>query len=187
MSSRTFVRALPYVIVGIAAGYLYYVAANIRYSERAGTLGPDFWPRLVLVLILAACLYEIVRILFARAGGEVGGVLETLVEASPADPAASAGAPPRLYPGMLLGGIALTSAYVALVQTLGFFTATVPYIALFLVIGGYRRVGVTAAVSVVGALVMFIFFMKVVYVSLPLGVPPFQQVTLFLMQLFGIR
>ncbi len=185
MSSRRFVRASPYVTVGTAAGYLYYVAANIRYTERAGTLGPDFWPRLVLVLILAACVYEIVKILFARAAGEVGGVLETLVEASPADP--SAGAPPRLHPGMLLAGIALTSDYVALVQTLGFFTATVPYIALFLVVGGYRRVGVTAAVSVIGALLMFFFFMKVVYVSLPLGVPPFQQVTLFLMQVFGIR
>lgn len=187
MPSRRFVRASPYVIVGTAAGYLYYVAANIRYSERAGTLGPDFWPRLVLVLIIAACVYEIVKILFARGAGEVGGVLEALVEASPPEPGAAAGAPPRLHRGMLLGGIALTSAYVALVQTLGFFTATVPYIALFLVVGGYRRLGVTVAVSVIGALLMFFFFMKVVYVSLPLGVPPFQQITLFLMRLFGIR
>lgn len=187
MASRRFVRALPYAIVGTAAGYLYYVAANISYSERAGTLGPDFWPRLVLVLVLVACAYEIVKICFARAAGEVGGVLETLVETAPPDPSAAPGAPPRLHPGMLLGGIALTSAYVALVQTLGFFSATVPYIALFLVVGGYRRPGVIAAVSVGGALVMFFFFMKVVYVSLPLGVPPFQQITLILMQVFGIR
>lgn len=185
MPSRRFVRALPYAIVGTAAGFLYYVAANIRYSERAGTLGPDFWPRLILTLILAACAYEIVKILFTRAAGEVAGVLDTLVEASPQD--AAAGPPPRLHPGMLAGGIALTGAYVALVQTLGFFTATVPYIALFLVVGGYRRARVIAAVSIVGALLMLFFFMKVVYVSLPLGVPPFQQVTLMLMQLFGIR
>ena len=187
MPSRRFVRALPYAIVGTAAGFLYYVAANIRYSERAGTLGPDFWPRLILILILAACLYEIVKILFTRAAGEVAGVLDTLVEALPQDAGAAGTTPPRLHPGMLVGGIALTAAYVALVQTLGFFTATVPYIALFLLVGGYRRPGVIAAVSIVGALLMLFFFMKVVYVSLPLGVPPFQQVTLMLMQLFGIR
>ena len=34
---------------------------------------------------------------------------------------------------------------------------------------------------------MLFFFMRVVYVSLPLGVGAFQQVTLWLMQLLGIR
>jgi putative tricarboxylic transport membrane protein len=63
----------------------------------------------------------------------------------------------------------------------------VPYIAAFVALGGYRRWGIIAAVSVIGTFVMLFFFMKVVYVSLPLGVGPFQQVTLFLMQLLGIR
>jgi hypothetical protein len=46
---------------------------------------------------------------------------------------------------------------------------------------------VNAAVSLLGTLAMMFFFMKVVYVSLPLGRAPFMQVTLFLMQAMGIR
>ena len=65
--------------------------------------------------------------------------------------------------------------------------ATAPYVAAFLVLGGYRRWGVIGATSVVGTLCMLFLFMKVVYVSLPLGEGVFQQVSLALMQIFGIR
>ena len=179
-------RIAPYVLVGVIAAYLYHVATNIRYSERAGTLGPDFWPRLILALILVACLYEIVKVVFARRVSEAPGLLDALGATAAVEPEI-AEEPARRHPVLLLAGIALTSVYVAAVQMLGFFTATVPYLALFILIGGYRRPGVIAAVSVLGTLLMFFFFMKVVYVSLPLGVPPFQSVTLFLMQVFGIR
>lgn len=190
MTNRSgFRRAAPYLALGAAAAYLYYVAANIQYSARAGTLGPDFWPKLILALIVAACAYEVVKILVLRSEAEVGGVLEELAGESLEHPQESAqpAAPAKPRPWLLLGGIALTSVYVALVQKLGFFSATVPYLALFIALGGYRRWGIIAATSVLGTLLMFFFFMKVVYVSLPLGVPPFQSVTLFLMQLFGIR
>ena len=181
-------RAAPYVLVGAAAGYLYYVAAHIEYHARAGTLGPDFWPKLILGLIIAACIYEAVRIFVLRRSTQVEGVLGAIIEKTSAERDLQVpGEPPQSRPGLLLAGIALTTAYVALVQTLGFFTATVPYVAAFVALGGYRRWGVIAAVSVIGAFVMLFFFMKVVYVSLPLGVGPFQQVTLTLMQLLGIR
>jgi putative tricarboxylic transport membrane protein len=180
-------RAAPYVVVGAIAGYFYYVAAHIQYSARAGTLGPDFWPKLLLGLMIAVCAYEVVKIFVLGRSVQVGGVLETLVERSadlglPTEPADT-----RRRPALLLAGIGLTAAYVTLVQTLGFFTATVPYLAAFIVLGGYRRWGVIAIVSLAGTLAMVFFFMKVVYVSLPLGTGPFQQVTLALMQLLGIR
>ena len=88
---------------------------------------------------------------------------------------------------MLLGGIALSVAYVWALPRLGFFTATVIYVAAFIALGGYRRWTVVATLSVVGTLLLLFLFMKVVYVSLPLGQGPFLQVTLALMQLMGIR
>jgi putative tricarboxylic transport membrane protein len=63
----------------------------------------------------------------------------------------------------------------------------VPYVAAFIALGGYRRWGVVAAVSVIGTVLLLFFFMKVVYVSLPLGQEPFLQVTLLLMKIMGIR
>ena len=182
-----FTRAAPYIVVGAAAGYLFYVAANIQYQARVGTLGPDFWPKLVLAFLMAVCAYEVVKIFVLGREAQVEGVLGTLVERAAESGDTGESAPAQGHPRMLLAGIALTAAYVALVQTLGFFAATVPYLLAFVRLGGYRRWGVNAAVSVVGTLLMLFFFMKVVYVSLPLGAGPFQQVTLFLMQLMGIR
>lgn len=182
-------RALPYALVGAAAGYLYYVAAHFEFHQRAGTLGPDFWPKAVLVLTLAACVFEVVRTLFfGNATAEIDGVLEEIVEKS-AEQHGDSGAPiaAERHPVWLVLGMAATLAYVAVVQKLGFFLSTSVYLAFFLAIGGYRRWGVLAATSVIGALVLMFIFMKLVYVSLPIGEAPFSAVTLFLMQAMGIR
>lgn len=196
-SSRTsrsgFLRAAPYAIVGIGAGALYAVAARIAYPAREGTLGPDFWPKLVLALIIIVCVYEIVRIVVLRRRAEVEGVLGSVLgdAAAAVVPPGEGGSPATVsgerHPWLLLGGIAITVAYVALVQRLGFALATVVYLATFIAVGGYRRWGVIAAVSTIGTLAIMFFFMRVVYVSLPLGQGVFQQVSLALMQLLGVR
>lgn len=186
-----FIRALPYVIAGAAAGYLYYLAANFQFHERPGTLGPDFWPEAILALMIVACLYEVVKIAaFGARAGEVGGVIEEIVEESAGKHTAESplSAPiVESHPYLLIAGMALTAGYVIFIQRLGFFIATVLYLALFIVLGGYRRWGVVAAVSVAGASLLLFFFMKIVYVSLPIGQEPFSAVTLFLMQIMGIR
>jgi putative tricarboxylic transport membrane protein len=179
--------AAPYALVGGVAAYLYYVASQIQYHARADTLGPDFWPKLILLLIIAACAYEIVKVLVAGRATQVEGVLGGIIEEVVPE-----GAPPvevrvKRRPLLLVAGIALTAAYVAFVQSLGFFTATVVYLASFIALAGYRRWWVVFAVSVVGTLLVLFFFMRVVYVSLPLGQGVFQQLTLWLMQMLGIR
>jgi putative tricarboxylic transport membrane protein len=189
-NAATFRKVAPYALVGAAAGYLYYLAANFQYHARAGTLGPDFWPKAILVLMIAVCAYEIAKIIFSGgAAQDAGGVLEDMVEkgigkhgdaAAPAAPIAS-------HPGLLLAGMGATLLYVAASQRLGFFLATIVYLVAFMWLGGYRRWRVIAAVSVVGTLVLLFIFMKLVYVSLPIGVAPFSEVTLLLMKLMGIR
>ncbi|HKX38614.1 MAG TPA: tripartite tricarboxylate transporter TctB family protein, partial [Burkholderiales bacterium] len=131
---------------------------------------PDFWPKAILVLALLVCG---IKILSAVLGSTPAAVEEAQEEKS--------------HPWMLVGGMALSIAYVWALTKLGFFTATVPYLAAFMALGGYRRWGIVAAVSILGAGVLLFVFMKVVYVSLPLGEGPFQQFTFLLMQLMGIR
>jgi len=76
-------RIVPYVLVGSFAGFLYRSATQIEFHHRGSTLGPDFWPRLLLGLLIAACLYEIGRIvLFRGRRGGASGVLQDLVEES---------------------------------------------------------------------------------------------------------
>ena len=186
-----YTRLLPYIVVGAAAGYLYYVAAHFEFHARAHTLGPDFWPQAILALIIATCICKIVAGLATRGDApEAGGVLEEIVADSAQKHALEmpAAAPvAERHPFLLMAGMALTAGYVIFIQRLGFFVATVLYLALFIVLGGYRRWSVVAAVSVVGTLLLLFFFMKVVYVSLPIGQEPFSAVTLFLMQIMGIR
>lgn len=186
-----FIRALPYVIAGAAAGYLYYLAANFQFHARPGTLGPEVWPQAILALTIVVCLYEIVKIAaFGARAGEVGGVLEEIVGEAVGQHAADnplSTPPVESHPYLLIAGMALTACYVIFIQKLGFFIATMLYLALFIVLGGYRRWRVVAAVSVAGTLLLLFFFMKIVYVSLPIGQEPFSAVTLFLMRIMGIR
>ena len=183
-----FTRILPYALVGVAAGYLYYVAANIQYHARAGTLGPDFWPKALLILLLLVCVCKIARIVFARHDAhDAGGVLEDLVEKGADTAAGTAETRIESHPVLLLAGMGATLAYVAASQRLGFFLATVAYLVVFMWLGGYRRWGVIGTVSVAGTLALLFIFMKLVYVSLPIGVAPFSEVTLLLMKLMDIR
>lgn len=188
MAASRIARILPYALVGAVAGYLYHVATQIQYHNRPGTLGPDFWPKLVLGLIVAVCLYEIAKVLFFGGRADGTGMLDEIVEESSRKRGDAGPAPvaPR-RPLVLAAGMALTAAYVWIIPTLGFFLATVPYVAAFIALGGFRRWAVNAAVSVLGTLAMMFFFMKLVYVSLPLGQEPFAQVTFFLMRVMGIR
>ena len=185
---RALVRVLPYALVGSFAAWLFYAATQIDFHRRAGTLGPDVWPKLVLGLMLAICVYEIVRLLASpRWHGGATGVLQEMVERTEqAHPDAAEPAAPKSTL-LLLGGIALTAFYVWAIQRLGFALATAPYVFAFVALGGYRRWAINLAVSGIGTLVMMFFFMKVVYVSLPIGQEPFAQVTFALMRLMGIR
>lgn len=177
-------RALPYAIVGAAAGYLFYLAANFQYHARAGTLGPDFWPMAILALTIAVCVWQIGKIYVLGASAHAA---DDLVEEFTGAAEDESAAPPRKHPWLLAAGMGATLAYVALVQRLGFFLATVVYLVAFMAIGGYRRWGVVAALSVIGALVLMFIFMKLVYVSLPIGVAPFDELTFLLMRLMGVR
>lgn len=178
--------ALPYLLVGTAAAYLFYAATQMEFHRRAGSLGPDFWPKLILGLIIATCAYEVVKRVVFNRQRDAAGVLLDLVGTGEPDAEVVPEQPPA-RPLLLVSGIVLTAVYVWSLQKLGFALATAPYVAAFVVLGGYRRWLVTALVSVVGTLAMMFFFMKVVYVSLPIGIEPFAQVTLFLMRVMGIR
>ena len=178
----------PYVIVLLITLFLLYeISSQLEFVAPAGRPGPDIWPRLVLLLAALVCVYEIVRRLVASRERIVPGPpAEQLVEGSGEDTGADEKASPK-YPVLVVAGVALSVAYVALLGTMGFFLCTTLFLAAFMLLGGYRRFATIAVSSVVGGLVFMFTFMKVVYVSLPLGVEPFSQVSLALMRLMNIR
>lgn len=179
-------KQVPYIVVLLAASYLFFLTTRFDFSAPGGRIGPDFWPKAILLLAMITCAYEIVKNLFFAGGRrDLAGVLESIIEEAPAEQVQQA--PPPAFLPLLIGGMALTIAYVVLIDKLGFFLCTFLYLAAFMWIGRYRRHGVILATSLIGSLVFVFVFMKVVYVSLPLGVEPFAQVSFFLMRVMGIR
>ena len=176
---------LPYLIVLVAAAALFWDALHFGFTPRGDRPGPDVWPRAIIVLVIITCAIRIVT-LIRRPAGEERGVLDEVI-AGAAPESDRAAAPVRTYPLLLAAGIGLTIAYVALLGTLGFFVDTVLYIAVMIRAGRYRRWSVIATTAVGGALVFMFVFMKVVYLSLPLGTAPFIAVSLALMRWMGIR
>ncbi len=84
-------------------------------------------------------------------------------------------------------GIVLTVAYVSALPWLGYFVATLLYVTAFVYFGNYRRASVAAGVGIVASAAFMFLFMRVVYVSLPIGVGPFAQVSTLLMRAMGVK
>jgi Na+-transporting NADH:ubiquinone oxidoreductase subunit NqrB len=176
MASEKAKRIIPYVIILLVSLYFYHLAGQFRFSAKAGHLGPDFWPKLLLGLTMAACLYEIIKTAFflkVTPQKETGGE-------QPAKAASK-----KTYPVLLVIGAVMTVAYAYFVTILGFIICTFLYFALFMIVGRYRKPWAILANSVIGTLALVVIFMKIVYVSLPPGQEPFSAVTFFILSLMG--
>lgn len=169
-------RIIPYTIVLLVSVYFYVLAGRFGFVAKAGSLGPDFWPKLFLGLTILVCLYEIVKTtLFHRGTALKEDAGEEKEEV------------PKRYLGRLMIGTLLTLGYVYFVSILGFILCTFLFLPLFMIVGRYRKVWLIAANSVIGTVLFVVIFMKAVYVSLPLGVGPFQQFSLLIMKILGIQ
>lgn len=168
-------RLIPYAVVLIVSAYFYVLAGRFEFVARAGNLGPDFWPKLLLGLTMAVCLYEIAKTVFFRGTAPENGIDKEKEATS------------KTYPGLLVIGTVLIVAYVYFVSILGFILCTFLYIILFIIVGRYRKPWVIAANGILGTVLAVFVFMKAVYVSLPLGQGPFQQFSLLVLNLLGIK
>jgi hypothetical protein len=177
MGNSTIRRIAPYVAGLIIAVTLYVLAARIEYRPRPGVLGPDTWPKMAVVLLGVTCLFEIVR---GLAGAREARGIESAL-----DPDSDGEEQSGTHPWLLAGGIALLAAYAVLVPVLGFLLATFLFLALFMYLGRYRKhVAVWSTAAGVTVLVALLF-LRIAYVSLPRGMPPFDRFTDFVRVMLG--
>ena len=84
-----------------------------------------------------------------------------------------------------MAGVALTLAFAIGVSTLGFVLSTFLYLVVFMYAGRYRNHTVIWLSAILGTLLFAFVFLKVVYVSVPRGTPPFDSVTQAVLALFS--
>jgi hypothetical protein len=172
MRARSLRPALPY-LAGLAfAALFFWFLGQVEYTPRAGHLGPRFWPMLALVLMALACLYEIVRITIGVASSPHGlaDAYEDAGDGESDDPK---------HPGLVAGGIVLLAAFGFLVPILGFLLAGLLFLASFMYLGRYRNHVAIWLTSIVVTFFIALVFVRLAYVSLPRGVPPFDRFTDF--------
>jgi len=172
-------QVLPHGVMLVAAIVLYRLAAGID-ADTGGRISPAVWPKAIIVVMGLLCAYEIVKRLVARSEFTATG----MVSVDPLGISKEAPPPPN-YP-MLLGGIAIIAAYVMAVPYTGFFLTTALFLGIFPWIGGLRRPLLSAAIGLVGSLALVVVFMRIAYISLPLGAGPFRDLSIALMRAIGV-
>jgi hypothetical protein len=172
---------LPHGLLLVATVLLYGAATAIASNAGPGRIGPDAWPKAIIVLMGVLCAWEIARRLTMRPRGGAGEVA-----AAPVAEAASPGPPPPMQAGKLAAGVGLVFAYVVAVPWVGFFVATAIFLAAFPWFGGMRRPLLTGVLGIGGSLALVVVFMRVAYISLPLGEGPFRALSLALLAALGV-
>ncbi|HEY1365400.1 MAG TPA: tripartite tricarboxylate transporter TctB family protein [Xanthobacteraceae bacterium] len=170
--------ALPYVAGLAFAVWFFVLLGRVEYTPRAGQLGPTFWPMLALVLMALACLYQIVSITLGIASSP-HGLADAYEDAGDGDTDG-----PR-HPGLLAGGIVLLAAFGYLVPILGFLLAGLLFLASFMYLGRYRNHVAIWLTSTAITFFIALVFVRLAYVSLPRGVPPFDRFTDFMRIVVG--
>ncbi|WP_048756546.1 tripartite tricarboxylate transporter TctB family protein [Afipia felis] len=168
----------PYILIIGAAIYFYRVASEISYTEIPGQMGPERWPKIIIALLIAVCAFEVVRRIFVS------------VRPRPVSDAASEAdegfsQQMEAHPLLVAAATAATVGYLLLFDLVGFFVATALYLVAVMWIGGVRRPVFLGLLSLAISFAFSFFFMKLIYVALPLGEGPFARISLIVMKLVG--
>jgi putative tricarboxylic transport membrane protein len=187
------VRALPFFIVlGVGFG-LWYVTGGFALG-RAGHIGPEVWPRAILVLLIASAIMGAIQALVRGIDeGSASALIKSATRAVgregeiEAELQIEAGDPRTRRPLWAGVGIALMLGFVAVVPFLGFTLTT--FLLMYGVIwsAGYRRPLIAGVTAAAGTFAFFAVFQRLVYVSLPLGVGPFKDLSTALMAALGVK
>jgi putative tricarboxylic transport membrane protein len=186
-------RVAPFVIVLGLGIWLWTVANDFAIATTLGRAGPDLWPKIILALLIGAALWGALDAAFKGRTGDNTSILITNATRSAGHEEDARkelegdAAEGEKRPIFAILGIASMLGYVAVIPYLGFIVSTFLLLLAIMTFAGYERRLHAALISLIGALVFFIVFQRIVYVSLPMGAGPFREMTLSLMALLGVR
>jgi len=160
------------LLIFIAAVYFYVLAGSMDENPMPGQVGPAFWPRALLILLMMSCILKALEsyLAFGKGVGDMG------VESAPPDVSVS----------KLIVMIILVLAVVPGMEILGFALANFLFLILFIRIAGMRKLPSLIVTSLLGTIFLLYLFGKIVYLPLPKGDWIFNDLTIFIYRLLRI-
>ncbi len=161
----------PILVFG-AALFFYVLALRMDQFSVPGQLGPFFWPKAILILLMISCGIKGLEILFSPSQG----------------PGPSAGEPsrPEVDYLRLIALIVLVLGVVLATDMIGFPLANFFFLFFFMSAAGMHKKLYLLATSLIGTVTLLYLFVKVVYLPLPKGYWFFENLTLFLYRILRI-
>ena len=154
----------------LGSGYLYFEATQLRQMQEYSAVGPDFWPKLLLSLLIILSGYRLIKCFFLWKKQRSG---ETL-----SDPNIQRTSPHEWF--RVGYATLLVVLYIYLLKILGFLVASPLFIiAMMLFINPQKKKIIP--IGVVGIMIIIYFlFIKFLYIPLPKGNGIFYEISNFL-------
>jgi putative tricarboxylic transport membrane protein len=163
LASRDWVSLKGPGLIFLVALYFYFL--SWRIEEIPGQLGPAFWPRVILILLMISCGIKALEVLFSRRRDSEAGRRDRL--------------PAVNYP-LLAALIGLVIGVVAAMPLIGFLFSNLLFLFLFMWLAGLRKKSTLFLTSTLGTLFLLYLFVKVVYLPLPKGGWFFDDLTIWI-------
>lgn len=176
--SSAWLKLLPEVVVLALCAFLWSATAD--WSSTVGGPGPAFFPRILIGLLALAML---VRLLHEVR--EIRGKVTPDLDENAAPEEGAEFDTSLMNNRRVLLAVALSVGYVFATLYLGWVIATFVVTVVFLVLAGKRNLLIVVPLGLIFSLGLAYVFVKVVYISLPTGVGPFDAATVLLFELLG--
>ena len=157
------------LLIFVISLYFYYIAGEME--EFPGQLGPAFWPKAILLLLMVSCVVKAVEILLARRKGDAAGREAPL---------------PAVNVPKLVGLIGIVVGAVAVMNEIGFLFTNLLFLFSFMYMGGVRKKTTLVLGSVLGTVILLYLFVRVVYLPLPKGAWFFDDLTIAIYRLLHL-
>lgn len=172
-SLRNFLgRIKGIILILLAAIYLYSLAHKLEAFSPPGQLGPDFWPKVSLILLMVGCLIKVGELFKER------NLKVALEEKASLLPPVNA---LRLF---IMIGLVFFS--VIGMDLLGFLLANFLFLLFFMAITGVKKKSSLLLISLLGTILLLYLFVKIVYLPLPRGQGIFNDLTIYLYRLLQL-
>ncbi len=178
---------LPHAALTLIAAILLWFAQGIHSAAvDAHRISPAFWPKAILWLWLLLAAGEFINRCIKLTRVQLGEkTAKTDLRREIGTEESDEHEPGSLWRSIV--GLAIILGYSIFVSWVGFPIATAGFLFAFAWLGGYKRPLALSTTSVIGTAVLILIFMKVAYISLPLGVSVFKDFSILILKLFGIQ